>query len=182
MKLLLKILNPILLLVPITICGQQQPPLNYTVVVQVDSVTKLELYNRAKMCIVDAFLKANSVIQIDDKEQGLIVAKAVITYTPSIFFGNDLAEGIISFAIKLYLKDGRYKYEVTDFKHEKFGLITDDEEYPYPRGKGLMNQPKNWYNRVWNDIKYEIISTVAPFISSLTEGMTKPTEINKNDW
>lgn len=166
----------------LTINGQK-PALSFTEVIQVDSASKSELYRRAKLSIVNVFIDANEVLQIDDKEEGQLVAKGVIPYTPHFLMGQDLAKGTISFVIKIYVKEGRYKYEITDFTHrEEFGLITNDDEYPYPKGKGLMNQPKSWYNRVWNDMKNEISVNIVPLTLRLKQGMTKPTEISKDDW
>ena len=49
--------------------------INYSEVVNVDSVKKEELYNRAKHWLVETFNSAKDVIQIDDKENGEIVGK-----------------------------------------------------------------------------------------------------------
>lgn len=49
--------------------------LNYNEVVQVDTIKKDELYLRSKQFFVDVFKSANDVIQMDDKDAGVVVGK-----------------------------------------------------------------------------------------------------------
>ena len=47
----------------------------YTEVIKVDSLNAKELYNRAKKWIVLNYKSANDVIQLDDKEDGILIGK-----------------------------------------------------------------------------------------------------------
>ena len=48
---------------------------DYTEVVHVDSVSKNELYARAKLWLVDTYKSSINVIQLEDKENGEIIGK-----------------------------------------------------------------------------------------------------------
>ncbi|GAB4199695.1 MAG: DUF4468 domain-containing protein [Bacteroidia bacterium] len=163
-----------------------QEPLAYTEVVQVDSVSKNELYNRAKVWFATTYNSVNDVLQIDNKEEGMLIGKAIMKYEPNVFTGSEQTKGNIKYTIKIFVKDGRYKYEITDFIHDPYGnqygkssmgLITTDKECPNPKPMA-----KGWSNKVWNDIKSQIEDNVTSLINSLKQGMSKRPESKKDDW
>lgn len=163
-----------------------QDPLTYTEVVQVDSISAIELYSRAKFWFVTAYNSANDVLQMDNKENGEIIGKAIMKYNPNVFVGSETTKGNIKYTIKIFVKDGRYKYEITDFIHDPYGnqygkssmgLITTDKECPNPPTKA-----KAWSNKVWDDIKSQIDGNMKLLILSLKGQMIKKSESKKNDW
>jgi hypothetical protein len=167
-----------------TVFGQD--PLTYTEVVQTDSASKNELYNRAKLWFVNAYNSASDVLQMDNKEEGQIIGKAIMKYNPTVFSGSEQTKGNIKYTIKIFVKDSRYKYEITDFVHDPYGnqygktsmgLITTDEECPNPK-----SMAKGWSNKVWRDIKNQIESNMTSLIASLKQSMTKQAESKSDDW
>jgi hypothetical protein len=174
------------LLTALTIAVFGQEPLTYTEVVQVDSVSKTELYNRAKLWFATVYNSANDVLQMDNKESGEIVGKAILKYNPTVFSGSEQTKGNIKYTIKVFVKDGRYKYEITDFIHDPYGnqygkssmgLITTEKECPTPKPMA-----KAWSNKVWDDIKNQIDSNMKSLIVSLKGDMSKKSESKKSDW
>ena len=164
-----------------------QVPLTYTEIIQVNSISKNELYNRARLWFTTVYNSAKDVLQMDNKEEGQIIGKAIISYYPKVFVGSETTKGRINYTIKIFVKDGRYKYEITDFVHHpdasgsgpnsgNLGLITTDKEYPNAKSA------HNWYNKVWSDIKNQIEHNILPLIVSLKEGMNKPAETKKDNW
>jgi hypothetical protein len=87
--------------------------LNFNEVITVENVKKDELYLRSKQFFVDVFKSANDVIQLDDKEAGVVVGKGF----------NDIYIKVMGistpiqmwYTIKIQSKEGRYKYEIYDF-------------------------------------------------------------------
>lgn len=170
--------------ISMTVFGQET--LTYTEVVQVDSVSKDELYNRAKLWLANTYVNSKAVLQIDNKEEGQIICKALMIYTPKIFSGSEQTKGTIRYTFKIYLKDGRYKYEITDFFHDpdgneygKFGVgtVTTAKECPDPKPMA-----KGWSNNIWNDIKSQIGLNVNSLIFTLKDCMAKTTESKNDDW
>jgi len=171
------------LLCTISVLGQEK--ISYTEVISVDSASKSELYNRAKIWFVNVFVSADDVLQLDDKGGGMIIGKAAMIFRQSFLAGSDGTNGHIRYAVKIFLKEGRYKYEITDFVHDpanlqygnfSMGLITDSE-IP-PEGKGS----DKWRTRVWNDLKAAIEIEAPPIVESLKNGMMTPTESSNDDW
>lgn len=164
-----------------------QTPIIYTDVIQVDSVTKDELYNRAKLWFATTYNSANDVLQIDDKAEGQIVGKAIVMYNPTILSASNQTKGPIKYTIKLFLKEGRYKYELSDFIHDPYGnqygkismgTITTDEICPNP----TRTMTKRWNNDVWEEIKNQIEKNINSIIESLKQAMITPTESKNDNW
>lgn len=158
----------------------------YTEVVNVDSITtKKELFNRAKIWFTEAYNDANKVIQLQDEENGQIIGKGKIPYESKIYFGSAGTRGFISYTIKIFTKDGRYKYEITDFVHEStgvqmaqyhFGLITSSDVVNHIPGN------KSWSSKVLRDIKDQIDSNMIPLIESIKGGMQKKAVAKDDNW
>ena len=164
------LLTSFLFIIAIMVNGQT--PISYTEVVQTTDTnqTKDALYLKAKEWFVETFKSANNVIQLDDKESGMIQGKGSIKYTYTTLF-----DGYINFTIKLWLKKGKYKYEISNFTHESsagscfsFGLITDSAIVEKPcKSYGYMNT----LDKAMTDIKSTIDNEVKKMILSLSDKM-----------
>ncbi len=96
--------------------GQKTLPLNpdtklieYSELVLVDStLNQSELYLKSKIWFAESFKSANDVIQLDDKDAGIIIGKGSFS----------IRGGSVSFTLKIQLKDSRYKYWISNFSHE----------------------------------------------------------------
>lgn len=159
----------------------------YIEVVEVPNATKQDLFQRANIWAVSAFRNAKFAIQINDKDSGQIVGKGALEYEQGFKLGSGSTRGHISFIFKIFVKDGRYKYEFSEFIHEAslyegvnrkdLGLITDDTEY---EGNVGFWETRSWLNDIWNDIKKQISRAMQLSISSLKVAMAKKTESNDN--
>lgn len=90
----------------------------YTNVIQTDSLSAEEIYNRAKLWLVNNF----EFIKLDAKDK--LISKGYIQY-------RSLR---ISLMLTIKIKNERYKYEFTDFKwvdYEKNYTIESDIEKPH---------------------------------------------------
>ena len=119
-----KALLLLLLLVLVTI-GYSQGKLNevlplqngkviYTAVVAVDSAKKSELYDRAERWLVEEYKSPKDVIQLDDREIGEIIGKGYFPTTYQFWFLEPATKVSVYHTIKISVKDGRYKYAITD--------------------------------------------------------------------
>jgi Domain of unknown function (DUF4468) with TBP-like fold len=164
--------------------------LTYTQVVKVDStLSSNELYLRARAWFAESYRSAHDVIQMDDKDNGKIIGKGNLRYLSNIFEGSDGTKGWIRYTISIQVKNGRYKYEITDFYHEgnplssggecSFGLITNSSECPYKIGAWAR---KGWKNKVWKDIKETIEKNITSLMESITIAMGKPAKNKDSDW
>ncbi|SDI97974.1 DUF4468 domain-containing protein [Chryseobacterium jejuense] len=160
--------------------------LKYEEVVQVDStVSKKELYNRARSWFADNFKDEGEVMTIQDDSTGEITGNGNFRYnTNKIYMGVWCVTGTIHFKINIYLKDGRYKYVIHNLVHEgsyfdgsrpiNYGLLTVNENSPNPSRGGPGK-------KAWTDIKEKTNDRVQLIISGLKEAMVKKHETS-NDW
>jgi len=171
-----------------TLIAQNQEQFIYSDVVELNNISQEEMYNRGKLWFVNTYVSANDVIQLDDKTGGTIIGNGVFRYNSKVFNASDRTVGLIRYTVKLFFKEGRYKYEIGNFRHEStstsnygginFGQITNDSECLNPK-KGMG---ASWNNKVWKDIKSQIDHDVKSIISSIISGMDKAVESKNSDW
>ena len=118
--------------------------ISYTEVVMVDSsLSKQELYSRAREWFAKTYNSSTNVIQMDDKESGKIVGKALMqVYCRSL--GSDRKCGFVNYTISIYFKEGRYKFELTDFYHTGQVISSDNVMPDYGACENWINDKRKY--------------------------------------
>lgn len=123
---------------------QETGKITYTEVVQLENSTasQEQLYSIAREWFATTFNSANNVLQMDDKELGKLIGKAN--------FGIDMTayqtDSHVDFTISVFVKEGRYKYTITDLEHVSNqsgysgGALEDDK----PDCGGMRMVKKGW--------------------------------------
>lgn len=152
--------------------------LQFEEVVRVDStVTKEELFKRARIWANQSFKSKKTIINIEDQENGEVAATGIIDYrTEKRFPGASCLEGPITYKMNIYIKDGRYKYQFRTFNHRG------------SKGSGckrldlgeLRYEPENT-DKGYVDIIEKISENMQNKIYSLKQAMNKEYEGSK-DW
>lgn len=95
-----------------TIVFGQDLQFEMTKVVEVEGASKADLYDRAIQFINASFKSSKDVIQSSDKASGTIYAKGMFCMSEfdAVYFSMNIA-----------IKDGKYKYEITNLKHQGHG-------------------------------------------------------------
>jgi len=142
--------------------------ITYTEVAYVDdsTTTKDQLYSVAREWFARTFKSSNDVLQMDDRKAGKLIGKGSfeIEMTPY------LTESYVEFTISIYVKNGKYKYEFTDFYHISFkpgysGGALEDEK---PDCGGMRMTKKGW-----KQVKEQTSIKIPSFISYLKSEMNK---------
>lgn len=81
----------------------------YQGVVEVEDRSQQELYDTAKEWVANNFRSAQDVIQLDDRENGRLIAKG---YYPIMWVGM---ERHAYHTLRIETRDGRYRYTIDDF-------------------------------------------------------------------
>jgi hypothetical protein len=159
-------------------------PLSFSAVVPVEGASQAELFNRAQAWFATTFNCGKCVIQTSDKEAGQIIGRGLFEYESATFMSGEAIRGSVSYLVKVFVKEGRYKCEITDFTHQSsalkypmsFGLITNDERYPDIRycTKGICG--KNWQK-----MKLDSEMHAKSLMESLSKAMSVPAA-GKADW
>ena len=87
--------------------------------------------------------------------------------------------------MSLYVKDGRYKYEFTNFTHAPYdiryndmiGTLTNNPVYPVEKSNHFK-----FKTELWQDMKSQTADNIRIALIGLEESMRLPIETKKNDW
>lgn len=153
-------------------------PVAFSEVVPVEGASAADLYNRAKLWFAKAFVDSNRVLQVQDKEAGTLVGKGAFQYEPNVLMNSSVIRGTVRYSVTVMVKDGRYKYVITDFVHEgtekmgfnaTFGLVTTA---PHP--PDVSGTSKGVREKVWKHLKDVAEEQAKSLSKSLKEAMAKP--------
>lgn len=157
----------------------------YTEVVAVDSVlTKSDLYTRVRQWFAKNYKSANSVIQMDDKDAGVIVGKALMqVYHKGL--GLIFESGYINYTVSVYVKDGRYKYEITDFYHTG-QRITKGSIPDYGACEDMINTTRKEmgfsYQKTFDFYLKQMQDKILLLVADLNNIMKQPPQSIGDDW
>lgn len=154
-------------------------PLSFAEVVAVKDASTSELYTRAKLWFSTAFVDSKNVLEVQDKEAGVLAGKGSFSYEPNIFMSSSLIRGRVTFSISIIFKDGRYKYSLSDFTHHgsslrsqgpiNFDLITTTEACPPVPGT-----TKDMRETVWKHLKEVSTAKANALVQSLKSKLAQP--------
>jgi Domain of unknown function (DUF4468) with TBP-like fold len=135
----------------------------FTDVVKIDSVNKNELFLRARSYINKSTTSMKDITQIMDKETGEIAIKLNTGNLPSKKFGfYSIGCGKVWMTVDIYIKDGKYKYVITNFIHEK----------THPNQNSIGNlESKKACSMPLKEIKIQTNDIVEDFIDGLINAM-----------
>lgn len=154
--------------------------ITYSEVVPVDSsVSKQELFGRAREWFAKTYRSSTNVIQMEDKESGIIVGKALFqVYHRAL--GSNYPSGYINYTISVYLKDGRYKYVFTNFYHSGQGMAAG-----YGVCEDMLNTKDNVlglsYQKTYNYYLSQLDLQIQDIASDLKESMKIQSFNNQDD-
>lgn len=148
--------------------------ITYSEVVQIDNVSKDELYSRANEWFAKYYKSANAVLQMNNQENGKLVGKPLTTVFVTAL-GREYEIGHVKYTITISCKDGRYKYEITDFMHDA-GAIQTGSVGPLEKEKTGMLSPNN---KQWHQIKENTNEKMLALIADMKKSMSTKTEA---DW
>ena len=152
--------------------AQAQDPLKFSDVITVENISQKELFGRAKIWLAKTYKSSKDVIQTSDAETGQYLGKALFQFSPKSFMGSEAVKGNINYVISIYCKDGKYKYVIEDFRHEKFGLLTTAEEGEFT----MFGSSKGFKKKTWEDMKKQSEEEAKGLIESLKMAMGKKSE------
>jgi hypothetical protein len=130
----MKLLFILLVAFPFLVFSQE--PLTYSEAVEISGVNKDELFIRGREWFNENFKSSKDVLQITDKESGELSGKGIMDVDYVFhYLGEKRFTTSINFQMNVWVKDGKFKYEMTNFfvtgnskGSIEFGLITTSDE------------------------------------------------------
>lgn len=182
----MKLILILLLIVPVLGFNQinkETGLAEFTEVKQVDGLSKAKIYDILRDFVYSNYNNGKHVIQIEDKESGKIMIKAITKTLSYKNMGQIIESGHFKYTLTLSVKDGRYKYLFEDIYFEKTGKnpFTSGsnfaEEYPVLWG----NMSKNWKQKIWDDFKSQAEQEISLIIASIETNINSK-KTNSDDW
>jgi hypothetical protein len=161
-----------------------QEPITFFKVIQTDSVGKEALFAVINEWFASTYNSANDVIQMNDKQAGTIIGRGSVDYYCQDVFSR-CYDGYLEYTIKAFVKDNRYKVELTNFTHKNFpdlakvcslGVVTDAPIYT-DKWPG-----KKYDNAVWDDLKIKASAISDHLIKSIENKTNNLATKEKDDW
>lgn len=132
-------------------------------VIDVDSAKKNDLYIRAKLFFAEQFKSAKEVIQLDDKEQGIILGKGLTKISYWNIFSKTYED--LFFTLKFELKDYKFRYTISDITHSTYKFPVE----MYWKNTGMTKK-----------IRKAISESLQDLSNMIESEMKKP--LNKDKW
>ena len=145
------------------------------------SLTKDVLYERAREWFSKNVRSSKDAIDYSDKQEGKILGSFFIE-TPLTGGMGQWTESAVRFKAAIYIKDGRYKYELSDFNHIDLNLRN------YPDAGGNLSNEKpvcgnmGLMKKHWKVIKEITENKIDRMLLSLNESMKKNAPAQDNSW
>jgi len=160
--------------------------ITYSEVILVDSLTtKQELFSRAREWFAKTYKSSTNVIQMEDKESGKIVGKALMQVYHKQF-GMIGESGYINYTISLYLKDGKYKYEITNFYHSGQFTSAGGRIPDYGVCEDMINTTDRQmgfsYQKIYNYYLNQMNDNITELVVDLKRAMITNAVSSQNDW
>lgn len=164
-----------------TVClGQLKPIEDQSGKAKIEFVREVEgskdaLYLRAKTWIYKTFKSGDDVIQVEDKEEGVIVGKG---NTGSLVYNNMGIKkdgGSFEFNLTIQVKDNKYKVtidEITYKEGEMIGLKSGadyNEEYP----STWSTFGKKFNQKRWEEMKGQALDVFTALVATVEDNMKK---------
>ncbi len=156
----------------------------YIEVVQIPGATKDQLYKQAKIYFVESFRSANHVIQLDNKEDGMIIGKGEAEML--VISGITGFEGVMRFSIKIEVRPERYRLTIYDIGNEDRNMGS-----PYYGNQGTYDgyflrekyYKKSGRVRELNlATKKEFLRVFESIVSQVHYKMSPQEIVKKEDW
>lgn len=135
------------------------------------SISKEQLFTRAKTWVIRTFNYPRAVTEMDDKENGIIMGKGAFDYvTPMVQMS--IQRGTIKFTFKITVKDNKYRIQIFDLIRESNSSVSEwyQENKTKTKRKYIIKQ--------FEVINEKIKSIIEDFVLSIRDS----SKANKDDF
>jgi hypothetical protein len=174
-----KTLTVLIIALPIVAFSQvRDSVVSYWEVVQAQAKTKDQLFLASRKWVTNSFNNAKEVTQTSDKESGEIFCKGIIkSYYKFKMLGKErLAEISYYFSLQIIAKEGRYKYEFTDFKVTENPNNIFENELLMSSNERPIATPgltKEKADKAWISMREQLAITVNDYARDLKAAIEK---------
>ncbi len=148
--------------------------INYTGVIEVKGTTPGTLYERALLWANTFYKNPTDVIREKDSTAGKMVCKARFkVMNPADKKGLATDAGNVMYTLTLQFKEGRYRYELTDFNWK---------QQSYYACERWMDKTKASYEPKFDYYLQQVNSTAVEVLKSLEKSISTAPSAKTDDW
>ena len=148
--------------------------INYTEVVPVKGVSTSVLYKRALEWFNTYYKNPTDVIRENDSAKGAIVGKSRFKiYNAADKKGLKTDAGLVMYTINVNIREGRYKYEVTEINKKAAS---------YAPVEAWLDTASRSYTTAYVGYLEQIDTEIRNTIESLKKAMSTAPPVKKDDW
>jgi hypothetical protein len=141
--------------------------ITYQGVIEAPGVSKAVLYTRANAWVAKTYRSANDVIQMQDKDAGQLILKGLSRVT-----SRGANAGVVRHTLTIYVKDGRYKYVLTDFTHDASAAPNVASGGPLEQAEAnLFGFGGLGSKKTWADVKSQADIDARGLVADLQKAM-----------
>lgn len=127
-------------------CASMQPPtqeeITFSGVYDAPGANKNQIFDATKVWIAQKFVSSKAVIEVEDKQQGLIIGNGITDY-PCKGMGCALkADWALAFTMRVDVKDNKLKLSFTNLAHDDGVALNMRGDVPAIKEKLLAYGPE----------------------------------------
>ncbi|MCD4773107.1 MAG: DUF4468 domain-containing protein [Bacteroidales bacterium] len=147
--------------------------ITYREVVEVEGTKKELFYRCISSWLNEAYTNSPGVTSVRDAATGKIIGNHRFRIHQTGKKGNKINTGMILYSFTIEVKDGRYRYTLSDL------LLKRPSRYPI---ENWFDKSDPAYNTQWNAYLKQIDEFVKSWIEDLKEKMQPKAEVVEEEW
>lgn len=154
---------------------------SYQDVIKVDSVSKEQLYKRAKAWVLKSLKSSDNILELDDKEFNAITSGGTIPLTrigTSGFMSYVYDDAKLTFKATIQFKDGKVRYTFDNFSYSANKMFNG--AYNGALSSTLENLELT--GKTKEQALTDIASKMTALIKSFTADITAKSNKSQDDW
>ncbi len=146
----------------------ERGPLSWQRVVEVPGSPD-DLYTRARLWFAESFVDSDSVLEIEDKGERLLLGKGRVQFAnTAVLLGSGGLDGFVRFTIRVETKDQRYRVTISNLVHEpSSGLSIGQLRHGRMPSQTPGGYAETWYADVHADMKRQAGVQIDALLGSL---------------
>ncbi len=159
--------------------------IQFSNVIEIEGVSKNELYSRARKWFSDYYVSFEAVIDLEDREEGVITGRPRGTF-PYKYSSVSTYDIPMSYELSIYVKDGRFKYIATAINHvatptQNNGYSTAETPIEIHISDERIYKKNGKKREKFAQWKIGVIQSFRALEKDIITGMSKPISGN-DDW
>jgi hypothetical protein len=146
----------------------------YSDEIQLQGVSKDEIYTRTKHWFINTYSSGKDVIQLDDKENGEIIGKACFKEKWPLSFYTSMSVNVWK-TIKIQIQNNHVRFEISDFRLKNYYLLSQNQSITD------VGIPLEEWNKRHNSRNMKFYPKINEQVNNIIKSFENAIELKQND-